>query len=154
MDQICKVGCCKVGRCEPMKKYFKFFIVTSMILILTGCTNPFIEYKRPNNQLGSKWLSSDKSIELVIRSDYDHNSFCNISFDTGEKKSFYLSFDMGYGLELYDESVISADVIHGYDRYEHWNCSFIDKRKFVATVEKTTFFEVGQEITFYRVDPK
>ncbi len=104
--------------------------------------------------MGSKWLSSDKKIELVIKSDYDHDSFCNISFDTGENKCFYLSFDMGCGLELYDESVISDDVIHGYDRYEHWNCSFINRRKFVATVEKTTFFEVGQKITFYRVDEK
>ncbi len=137
-----------------MKKHFKFFIVTSMILILTSCTNLIDDYKHPMNQLGSKWLSPDKKIEFVIRSDYDHHSFCNISFDNGEKKRFYLSFGKGCDLELCDESVIYADSVRECDRYEYWRCSFISKRKFVATVEKTTFFEVGQKITFYRVDPK
>lgn len=137
-----------------MKKHFKFFIVTSMILILTGCRNPFIEYKRPDNQLGSKWLSSDKSIELVIKSDYDQDSICTVEFDNGETRAFYLTFDYGFGMYLYDESASYTHTFNDDTRYEHWNCSFMGKRKFVATVEKTTFFEVGQEITFYRVDPK
>lgn len=138
-----------------MKKHLKLLaVIIPVILVLTGCKNIFIEYKRPDNQLGSKWISSDKSIELVIKSDYDHNSFCTMKFDTGETRKFFLAFDYGFGMYLYDESVFYTPAFNDDTRYEHWNCSFINRRKFVATVEKTTFFELGQEITFYRVDEK
>ena len=36
------------------------------------------------------------------------------------------------------------------DRYELWVGDFIQEDKFTVTVEKTTYFEVGQKITFYR----
>ena len=121
-------------------------------LVLAACESPFIYYKKPINQIGSKWLSSDKNVELVIRDDYDQDSFCTVTLDNGEKMRFYLTFDTGCGMELSDESVITTGVIHEYDIYEDWECSFKSKKKFVATVKETTFFETGQEITFYRVD--
>lgn len=120
--------------------------------VLSACQNPFVYNKKPINQIGSRWLSSDKSIELVIRDDYDQDSFCTVTFDSGEKMRFYLSFDTGCGMELIDESVITTKVVYECDIYEDWECSFKSKKKCVATVKKTTFFEVGQKITFYRVD--
>ncbi len=139
-----------------MKRYLKLaMVIIPMVLVLTGCKNIFIEYKRPDNQLGSKWLSSDKKIELVIRRDYDHDSYCYITADNGESSSYILCFfDMGAGLYLYDKEAADMDAFNDNNRYEQWKCQPVNRRKFVVTVEKTTFFEVGQKITFYRVDEK
>lgn len=46
----------------------------------------------------------------------------------------------------------SENVLHWDDQYEFWECSFKSKKHFIATVVETTFFEVGQEIEFYRED--
>ena len=36
--------------------------------------------------------------------------------------------------------------------YEYWDLKFTGKSKFLITVKQTTYFEVGQEITFYLAD--
>ena len=42
--------------------------------------------------------------------------------------------------------------IYTKDRIEKWHCSYKSKKRFIAEVEKTTYFEVGQKIEFTRSD--
>ena len=47
--------------------------------------------------------------------------------------------------------VLKDSAIAENNFYEYWTCSYKSKEKFVATAVDTTFFDVGQKITFYKV---
>jgi hypothetical protein len=52
-----------------------------------------------------------------------------------------------YPIDAAEDGGISSDEI-----YEVWYGDFLFSDRFTATVEKTTYFEAGQKIKFYRVD--
>lgn len=68
----------------------------------------------------------------------------------GETVEFYLVNDMGTGTRLYSLNVLETNTTTPEDEYEYWLCSYKSEKKFVATVERTTFFNVGDKITFKR----
>lgn len=70
----------------------------------------------------------------------------------GENVEFYLTCTMGSEIFLYRLDKIS-DGLHAEDQYEYWVCDYKSKRKFIATVRETTFFQPGEQIVFYRVEP-
>ena len=125
---------------------FCFLLVISIIFIT--CQNPTIIEKRPCSQANTKWVSEDKTIVFYVDDNYQATGTMNIENETVD---FYMTNDTGAGMHIFPLSVLEEDIIDTEDKYEYWLCSFKNKRKFVATVKDTTYFEVGQEIIFYRV---
>ena len=103
-----------------------------------------------NSQPNTTWISEDKTIVFSV----DPNTKITGTINLDEKcYDFYLVDFMGADIIIYPTSAIEKEgPIDDNEKYEYWSCSYKSKKKFVATVKKTTFFEEGQKITFYRVD--
>ena len=103
-----------------------------------------------NSQPNTQWISEDGTIVFNV----DPNGKSTGTMYIGEDNfDFYLVEFMGVDITIYPINVLEQESINEMvDKYEYWSCSYKSKKKFVATVEKTTFFEKGQKITFYRID--
>ncbi len=102
-----------------------------------------------NSQPNTQWMSEDGTIVFNV----DSNGKSTGPMYIGEENfEFYLVEFMGiisiYPIDVLEQKIISEIV----DKYEGWSCSYKSKKKFVATVNKTTIFEEDQKITFYRID--
>ena len=58
----------------------------------------------------------------------------------------------GERIHIYAIEAKGREGLYPEERYETWRGNFKRKDKFIVTVEETTYFKVGQKITFYRVD--
>lgn len=120
-----------------------------IILGLISCQNPTIVKKRPCSQPNTKWVSEDNTISFYV----DENCVSTGQIDIdGEIVDFYLTNDMGLGVHLFSLKVLDTNIETLEDEYEYWLCSFKSKKKFIATVKRTTYFHVGDKITFYKVN--
>ncbi len=68
----------------------------------------------------------------------------------GEKISVYVGIGPGKEMDLFSEQAIESQDIYPEWQYEHWIGDFKKPDEFTATVKETTYFEVGQQIKFYR----
>lgn len=102
----------------------------------------------PADQSESKWASEDGrisfQIDKVSKLGYgtmvlDDGSIVNIIFFAGVTDGKTITIYANIDEE--QEKII-----------ETWYGDFIRKDRFTATVRETTYFEVGQKITFHRVD--
>lgn len=133
-----------------MKKFFLF--VTSIVIItsmLTSCV--FLKYwigKRPCDQPNTNWATEDGTISFSI--DENGNGTGKIVID-GET----IDIDIGFGpaTQIYISPLenVDGDHVYGYS-IEYWTGDSYRSDRFTATVEKTTYFEVGEKLTFYRID--
>ena len=127
---------------------FKKLIVSLILLIIllfsTGCTEdpPYALYNYPL----SKWQSIDGNITIYIGS--DHKGYGNFIV---EKQNINVVFEFYLDVRCWCYSI--DDYWNGgtIDSVENWQTKCSDG-KFIATVEKTTYFEVGQEFTFVLVE--
>ena len=55
-------------------------------------------------------------------------------------------------MTIFDIGVLEDNVIDESDKYEICSVSYKSKNEFVITIQRTTFFEEGQTITFHRID--
>ena len=127
-------------------KYFSILII--ILLFCSACQNPIVAARRPTSQANTKWKSEDGSIVFSV----DNNNLATgeMIIDN-ETIEFCLSTDFGIDMYLFPIDVLNEDgPIDTSDRYELWICSYKSKEKFVAKVEETTFFNIGDKITFYR----
>ena len=135
-----------------MKKIIALFFPVMMIaLFLSACRSPAAEYWCPDVQPNTKWISEDGTIEFTV-SDVEYVEFGDIRGTlTADDQTveFIVDFAIDGPMFLYPTEALDQDILSV--NYEEWFCTYRPKR-FVAVVEKTTFFEVGQEIVFYRVD--
>ena len=117
-----------------------------VILFFNACGSPITYVRAPDRQPNTKWVSEDGNIVFTIPDNealkpgkiYTENGVIDV----------YLRFDTGVEVILYSEATDDGKR----NAYELWKCSYRSKKRFVATVHKTTFFEIGQKIAFYRVD--
>lgn len=126
------------------------FILCGVVFAFCSCENPFIYNRWPFGQHNTVWRSSDGTVEFKIPED-KYAGFGTITKD-GDTVEIYVTSDTGSGMYVYNKSVLDADVIALNSELEKWHCSYKSKKRFIAEVEKTTYFEVGQKIEFTRSD--
>jgi len=121
-----------------------------MSFSLYGCFYRAYIGKRPSDQPGTEWISEDGSI--IMRFVDGVGVVGTMTFDD-KVIDVYITNDSPTGtwLYLFPASVLDEEVVTEKP-YEKWSCSYKSKKKFVATVKETTFFEVNQTIVFHRVD--
>lgn len=131
-----------------MKKVICVVIyITVILLMFSGCQNPFNAERRPTGQINTKWVSEDGTISFYVD---EHYTATGTYIGDDKTINLYLVCDYGTGMYVYPINWIGVRLDPKY-KYEFWLCDFKSKTQFVATVKETTFFEVGQEITFNRV---
>lgn len=136
-----------------MKKVYKlmcccavFFLIFIIVVVLYGMYINWYKGNRPIDQPNKKWVSEDGSIKLST----DENQRTTGSMIINGKEIEILFLDgEGKNIHIFPIETKVRDI---NDRYELWVGDFISEDKFTVTVEKTTYFEVGQKITFYRVE--
>lgn len=139
-----------------MKKQSKFrilgyaFAALCVALVILFCTK-YKSYlgKRPLDQPGTTWVSEDRSI--VIHVGENHQGRGTIDLANGTIQFIYCD-GLGVEIELYSIEAEGRLGLYPEERYESWRGNFARDDYFVATVQETTFFKVGEEIAFYRVD--
>ena len=132
-----------------MKKYILLVITLSILLNLLGCLYKNYEGNLPIDQPGRKWVSEDGSIVLYTNENQKTTGSMVVN---GDEIPFVFSNGNGVSIGIYSIEVQNQSVRDVKDRYELWVGDFNRKDKFTVTVKETTYFEVGQKITFYRVD--
>ena len=135
-----------------MKKIIALFCSVIIIsLLLSACRSPSAYFWCPNVQPNTKWISEDGMIEFTV-SDVEYVGFGDmigtLTVDD-QTVEFVVDFAIDNIMYLHPMSMIENENEFSY--YERWESSHRAKR-FTVTVLETTFFEVGQEIVFYRVD--
>lgn len=124
---------------------------------LVACLNPILESRVPLNFADSRWESEDGSITFtVVHIEGYGNTAIGRMVVEGEVIEFTMYYFYGGWQELYyfKESDLEPEpnqVIDG-QMFETWHCNYTSKKRFVATVVTTTYFEIDQKIVFHRVD--
>ena len=142
-----------------MKKRFRIiktvkillcFILCGVVFAFCSCENPFIYKRHPFGQPNTVWRSTDGTVEFTVPAD----RYCGLGTITkdGDTVEIYVTSDTGSGMYVYNKSVFYDDFIALNSELEKWHCSYKSKKRFIAEVEKTTYFEVGQKIEFTRSD--
>lgn len=106
---------------------------------------------KATSQPNTHWVSSDGTINFYVDSNRKATGTMLVN---GERMEIYMNEGQlrSSEMNIYTIDILSKERIEIEDKYEHWVCSYESESMFVATVEKTTFYEIGQEIVFYRVD--
>lgn len=133
-----------------MRKIFLCLLIVCITVVCCSCQNLFTYDWKPCNQPVTSWKSEDGSIEFSVPEEGGRAP--GRMLVGGDTVEFYMTNDMGNGMHLRPLECMKKEVITQDDTFEYWTCSFRGAKKFVATVEKTTYFKVGDKITFYRVD--
>ena len=130
---------------------FAIFILICLFgVVLYGMYIYRYEGKRPSDQPDTEWISEDGSIEIYVDENQHATGSMNIK---GTEIPFIFSGEIR-GERIWIYAIEAKDRLGLYpeEEYETWRGNFKRKDKFTVTVEETTYFEVGQKITFYRVD--
>ena len=133
------------------KKTLFCILLVAVMLFLAACQNPLVYMRKPCNQPNTVWQSEDGRITFTVGNKYDWSATGSIQLD-GENVEFYLTCTTGSGIVLYPLEKATG-IFYAEDQYEYWVCDYKSKRKFIATVRETTFFQPGEQIVFYRVEP-
>lgn len=143
-------------RFSNIQKSWKSHIL--VIFIVTLCiTFPIVflaKYKayfgrRPVDQPCTTWVSEDQTITIYV----DENQHGSGTITQGNDTiHFILTNGPSIEIELYPLEALDGILIRSELRYEEWSGDFIRDDHFIATVQETTFFTVGDEIAFYRVN--
>ena len=127
-----------------------FLLICLFGVVLYGMYINLYKGNRPCDQPGTEWVSEDGSIEIYV----DENQYATGSMNIkGTEIPFIFSGEIrGERIHIYAIEAKGREGLYPEERYETCRGNFKRKDKFTATVEKTTYFKVGQNITFYRVD--
>lgn len=137
-----------------MKKILCFITAFTIIsIMISGCGLKLFAKNHPTTQPNTKWISEDGKISFCV----DENGKATGKLIIDEKTiDIYVSMgsDDTYIRIVHLESVIRhPDYLELTEvPFEFWVGHFYNKDFFTATVKRTTYFNVGDEITFYRVD--
>jgi hypothetical protein len=129
-----------------MKKIVIWLITFS--ILLTGCYKSWLG-KRPCDQPNSKWMSEDQSTYFEMDESGNGTGYLLLN---GETVEFLFMCDIATKIMLYAPEAIDRLGLYPEETYEIWSGSFDQADSFTATVKQTTFFSVGQELKFYRID--
>ena len=140
-----------------MKRIICFAITLVIIIIaLTFCCRyKSFQENIPIEQPNTKWISENKQVTFWV----DENGHVTGTIDNGDDK---ISVEIGMGITTTDIGIYllenvkpledgSGSIVTG-PIIEFWQGDFDHYDHFTATVYRTTYFHVGDEIAFYRVD--
>ena len=132
-----------------MKRFYIMIVVVAItMIVLSSCRYKSWQGKRPCDQPNSEWMSENKSITFFI--DKNGAGTGKIVNDN-EVIDIHIGIGPATEIEIFPLGNVVDNVVTGRS-IEYWTGSFIQQEEFVATVKKTTYFKVGDKITFYRVD--
>ena len=103
--------------------------------------------KRPCEQPNSIWVSDDNNIIINIDSQQRNKGVIKID---NKEIEFIFTNGPGYNIDLYSISSENRLGLNEEEHYENWSGNFVNQNKFIATVKETTFFTVGDKITFHK----
>ena len=104
-----------------------------------------------SNQLNTQWVSEDGTIAFNVNGEHVITGTMKVH---DEVIDIYIEVEpeASSGIHIYPIDALEDEIISTDDEYEKWICSYKSESNFVAMVKETTFYEVGQEITFYRIE--
>lgn len=123
-------------------------LLVALSILLTGCYKSWFG-KRPCDQPNSKWMSEDQSMYFEMDESGIGTGYLLLN---GETVEFLFMCDIATKIMLYAPEAIDRLGLYPEETYEIWSGSFDQADSFTATVKQTTFFTVGQELKFYRMD--
>lgn len=138
-----------------IKNIFKSILFFSLsALILCSCKNPLVYKLSPAHQANTTWSSTDGSITFHMDNNCETTGTITVNEETHD---VVIYFDAGTSMHVY-----SADILEDtQEPYEHeneyylrekWSCVFTSKSTFYIKVKETTYFEIGDTITFKKVN--
>ena len=122
-------------------------------VLLTGCfMSPQESQRKPSHFLGTTWETTDGTVRFVVEGD-DHMCQCvgTITVD-GEAREVLLWFGQQRNRSMYIMDYDEWVETNERQYFERWKCYFKSEKHFSAIVQESTYFEKGQEFTFYRVE--
>lgn len=130
-----------------MKKYQLLTLLCVLCVLMSACK----KYKywlgnRPMDQPNTIWVSKDGTVTIEVDENKRATGYFIID---GKRTDFYLTA-RAVTIEVYSIDVLEMTGLHPDDQYEEWAADFTYGDHFTVKVSKTTFFKVGQKITFYR----
>lgn len=117
-------------------------------------------YKYLHVHKNTVWISDDQTIVMEVDGNGkvtctigadEQKVLCVAIKDDGHTNNDLILYPYEY---IYDKGMYNPneEQPQSYTPYEHWDFKFTKKSEFSITVKQTTCFEVGQKITFRRVD--
>lgn len=138
---------------ENMKK--KILFISSLILVIF-ISFIFTNYKtylgkRPCDQPGTVWKSDDGAITFSIDESGVGKGWIDIH---GESVPIVVLIGPATGVDIYPLSSIVQNnetmEVFGNTCLEHWLGTFKKDSEFIAVVEDSTYYSIGDRIYFYR----
>ena len=130
-----------------MKKVLYFTIIV-VIVMLCGCQYKEYFGNRPCDQPETKWVSEDGTIVFSV----GENSLSTGTIQVGDTEiDVFISIGPATQIQVYPLESVDGNTVNGFP-FETWHGDFKHDNRFTATIEETTYFEVGERIVFHRVD--
>ena len=130
-------------------KWLKIIMVCLFVIPLASCRNYCNVIMEPSGQANTNWKSADSKITFSVQESYE-KAFGNMIIDS-EAIEFFMIQDMGSGMYFYSlDSVDESGVLHEEGLYAEFYCSYISKDQFVATVVKSRYLPIGEEVVFHK----
>ena len=130
-----------------MKKIKIIVVFFLSVALLAGCSYRSWDNKRPCDQSGSKWESSEKTIVFSV----DENGVGIGKMTVGQKVlEIHIAIGPTTQICIYPLENVKGNRVE-LPYYERWIGTFKKASEFTATVVETTYFTVGEQITFYRL---
>lgn len=136
---------------DMIKKIRIIGLMVLVMIVLIACSYPPAYEWKISSQTNTQWISEDETITFSVN---DSRVITGVMEVDSKVVEIYIATEpqAGAGMHIYPINVIEFDSRSTEDRYEYWVCSYESEKEFVATVKKTTYYNVGQEIKFTRVD--
>lgn len=129
---------------KKIRLSFVFILTLILMFCLSACLKEIV-VNRPADQPYSKWISEDKAIYFET----DKNGAGYGTLTVGDE---VIDIHFATGCARVINIYIMEDDESG-DLIESWTGNFKKEDRFTATVtKKTTYYEMGEKIVFYRVD--
>jgi hypothetical protein len=118
------------------------------LVIGTNCYHYFYQ-NNPFYQTDTYWETTDGKITLYVTEGGNGKLYLE---QNGVITEYHLEQPFKtYNVEIYSIEALEATHANSADSCcEVWKCTKIKDSEFTIVVDETTFFEVGQEITFYK----
>lgn len=136
---------------EDMKKTVLLVLALLISFTLGACMSCSEFEWKVCRQPNTKWESDDESIVFSVNDSCLATGTMNVN---GEIIEVFITEGPPRSRQMfvYPLDVLELEIIPEKDRYEYWICSYESENEFMATVEETTFYEVGQRITFNKIE--
>lgn len=136
---------------EVNMKKWGCFLLAFILITFSGCRDYSDRSLKPCHQPNTKWISNDGKIEFTVLDKEEGYGATGKLVYNDEEVEFFLTCGLYDSMTLYKINILDEVYVEDCDIYEEWVCKHESKDRFIAIVEKTTFFKVGEEIVFHKL---